>query len=578
ANVTINALPTITGTLSACVGSTIQLSGNGIAATTNAWESSNTAVATISATGLVTSVASGTTTITYTNSTGCQTTASTTIIALPTITGTLSACVGSTTQLIGTSTAATSNAWTTSNSAVAIISNTAIVTGVASGTTTITYTNSTGCQTTVNVTINTLPTITGTLNACVGNTIQLTGTATAATSNAWTTSNSAVATISNTGIVTGVASGTTTITYTNSNGCQTNATVTISPLAIPNVNFSYAQVCINSATSPLPILTTNFVNGGVFSSSTLNVNATTGAVNLNTATSGIHQITYTLAQNTANCTAAGVYTASIVITAGLTPVTTFNYNSINCANAINQIPVTAFEFYTGGVYSSTNGLSINSNTGEINFVQSTPGNYTVTYTVQPNPSNCNSGGSSSISISILNPLNYSIDVICQGQSLALQVIPTNNSFNVNDVNYSWTNSTNNPIGTNNAVFNIEDYLNQNPNLNLPQTFNISVRLNGCSYSSNITVTNNPCKIIPRGISPNNDQVNDAFDLTGLGVIELSIYNRYGTKVYSFNGNYSDQWSGLSNDGNDLPDGTYFYSIQKADNTNVTGWVYINRQY
>ena len=577
ATVTINALPTISGTLSACVGNTTQLTGNGTAIITNAWTSSNTVVATVDSAGLVTGVLEGTSLITYNND-GCQITATVTINALPTITGTLNACVGSTTQLTGTSTSATTTAWVSSNTAVATISATGLVTGVASGSTTITYTNSNGCQTSANVTINELPTITGTLNACVGSTTQLTGTAIAATTNAWISSNTAVITISGTGIVTGVAAGTSTITYTNSNGCQTNATVTINPLTIPNVNFSYAQVCINSATSPLPILTTNFVNGGVFSSSTLNVNASTGAVNLNTATTGSHQITYTLAQNTANCTAAGVYSASIVITAGLTPVTTFNYNSINCANATNQLPVTAFEFYTGGVYSSTNGLSINSNTGEINFVQSTPGNYTITYTVQPNQSNCNSGGSSSISISILNPLNYSIDVICQGQSLELQVVPTNNSFNVNDVNYSWTNSTNNPIGTNNAVFNVEDYLNQNPNLNLPQTFNVSVRLNGCFYSSNITVTNNSCKIIPRGISPNNDQVNDAFDLTGLGVTELSIYNRYGTKVYSFNGNYSNQWSGLSNDGNDLPDGTYFYSIQKGDNTNVTGWVYINRQY
>jgi hypothetical protein len=274
--------------------------------------------------------------------------------------------------------------------------------------------------------------------------------------------------------VTGVAAGTTTITYTNSNGCQSTATVAINPLTIQIVNFSYAQVCINSATSPLPILTTNFVNGGVFSSSTLNVNAATGAVNLNTATSGIHQITYTLAQNTANCTAAGVYTASIVITAGVTPVTSFNYNSINCANATNQLPVTAFEFYTGGMYSSTNGLSINSNTGEINFAQSTPGNYTITYTVPPNQSNCNSGGTSNFTISISNPLNYSIDVICQGQSLALQVVPSNNSFNVNDVNYSWTNSTNNPIGTNNAVFNIEDYLRESEENNQDRKIAIKV--------------------------------------------------------------------------------------------------------
>ncbi|MES2811277.1 MAG: choice-of-anchor J domain-containing protein [Bacteroidota bacterium] len=85
-----------------------------------------------------------------------------------------------------------------------------------------------------------------------------------------------------------------------------------------------------------------------------------------------------------------------------------------------------------------------------------------------------------------------------------------------------------------------------------------------------------CGFIPRGISPNNDGSNDAFDLTGIGVIELNIFNRYGTKVYAFQGEYAAQWNGKSDDGKELSDGTYFYTIHKNDGTTVTGWVYINR--
>jgi gliding motility-associated-like protein len=59
---------------------------------------------------------------------------------------------------------------------------------------------------------------------------------------------------------------------------------------------------------------------------------------------------------------------------------------------------------------------------------------------------------------------------------------------------------------------------------------------------------------------------------------VSIFNRYGTEVYSFKGNYTNQWNGNSDSGSALPDGTYFYNVQKSDGTNVTGWVYINRQY
>jgi gliding motility-associated-like protein len=54
------------------VGLTTQLTGSATASAVNPWVSSNTAVATVSSTGLVTGVSAGTATITYTNSNGCQ--------------------------------------------------------------------------------------------------------------------------------------------------------------------------------------------------------------------------------------------------------------------------------------------------------------------------------------------------------------------------------------------------------------------------------------------------------------------------------------------------------------------------
>jgi hypothetical protein len=81
---TVNALPTITGTLSLTTN-TSQLTGSGTAAASNPWVSSNTSVATVSNTGLVTPISSGTSTITYTNSLGCSITATVTV-TMPTIT------------------------------------------------------------------------------------------------------------------------------------------------------------------------------------------------------------------------------------------------------------------------------------------------------------------------------------------------------------------------------------------------------------------------------------------------------------------------------------------------------------
>jgi gliding motility-associated-like protein len=84
--------------------------------------------------------------------------------------------------------------------------------------------------------------------------------------------------------------------------------------------------------------------------------------------------------------------------------------------------------------------------------------------------------------------------------------------------------------------------------------------------------------IPRGISPNGDGLNDSFDLSGAGVTSLTIFNRYGKKVYSHGSNYTNQWHGQDNNNNELPDGTYFYSISKSDGSSETGWVYVNREH
>ncbi|HLP63230.1 fibronectin type III domain-containing protein [Flavobacterium sp.] len=82
-------------------------------------------------------------------------------------------------------------------------------------------------------------------------------------------------------------------------------------------------------------------------------------------------------------------------------------------------------------------------------------------------------------------------------------------------------------------------------------------------------------IIPKGISPNGDGDNDTFNLTGFNVTQLNIYNRYGTIVYS-KGNYVNEWDGKSDNGNELPDGTYYYVIERSNGEAKSGWVYINR--
>lgn len=69
---TINPLPTITGTLNLCTGATTQLNGSGVPAGSTPWVSATTGVATVNSTGLVSRVSNGTSVITYTNNSGCS--------------------------------------------------------------------------------------------------------------------------------------------------------------------------------------------------------------------------------------------------------------------------------------------------------------------------------------------------------------------------------------------------------------------------------------------------------------------------------------------------------------------------
>ena len=80
-----------------------------------------------------------------------------------------------------------------------------------------------------------------------------------------------------------------------------------------------------------------------------------------------------------------------------------------------------------------------------------------------------------------------------------------------------------------------------------------------------------------GFSPNGDGINDHFTIEGIELYPLSIlriYNRWGAKVFQTTG-YKNDWAGTFQDKN-LPDGTYFYYLDKDKNSSYTGYIQINR--
>ena len=217
------------------------------------WTSSNTAVATVSSTGLVTAVANGSATITATTADGSNKTATCTVtvnipvpstgISLSHTSATLTA-QGQTLQLSATITPdnATDKSvtWTSSNTAVATVTNTGLVTAVANGSATLTATTADGSNKTATCTVMVsipIPATGISLNqtsatlTSKGQTVQLTASVTPSNATnksvTWTSSNLSVATVSNTGLVTAVANGSATITVTTADGSNKTATCAV---------------------------------------------------------------------------------------------------------------------------------------------------------------------------------------------------------------------------------------------------------------------------------------------------------------------------------------------------------------
>ena len=183
------------------------------------------------------------------------------------------------------------------------------------------------------------------------------------------------------------------------------------------------------------------------------------------------------------------------------------------------------------------------------------------YTFTPAAGQCSSV--QILSVNVTTKPKVGIAKGCNGNDYVLTAIPLEGSYDQDDVTYSWTANGVPVSGANGASITITatgDYA-------------VMVTAGSCSGNAALNVDSVSC-IIQRGISPGDGNNNDFFDLAGLNVRKLEIFNRYGTKVYS-QVNYSREWYGQSDKGDELPDGTYFYVIER-DTETKTGWIYINR--
>ncbi len=111
------------------------------------------------------------------------------------------------------------------------------------------------------------------------------------------------------------------------------------------------------------------------------------------------------------------------------------------------------------------------------------------------------------------------------------------------------------------------------------TYTLTVVSQTCGTSTSSVYVRLYKKItIPNTFSPNNDGINDYWNIDALVTYPESsilVYNRYGQPVFQSTG-YARPWDGTYNS-SPLPPGTYYYIIDLKNNTpKIAGWVLIVR--
>ena len=381
-------------------------------------------------------------TVTYTASTGETATTQVTIKNLPTIVITpnpsLSVCDGSSATL--TASGGVSYLWSTGATSAQITVN-------SSGTYSVTGTGSNGCQNTASAafTVNPLPTISisaSSTSICAGDSVTLT--ASGGTSYLWGGGQTA-----NPLTVTPGATTTYSVTGTDVNGCQNTATQQITVTAVDTATVQYAasSYCImptvpgaqnvngyypmyttasaanaysndgqshshyiggtyyympgaSASSTPGVVLfhgtyatstdqpTVTGATGGTFTkqsgSGTLSINSSTGVIDLQTSDAGTYTVRYT---------SAGTCPVTVDNTITVKPLdqTTFAYSGTSFPK-VGTASVTSLPGTSGGTYSATPGLSINSSTGEIDLANSTIGTYKIFYQTAGSSTTCANNG------------------------------------------------------------------------------------------------------------------------------------------------------------------------------------------
>ena len=344
------------GTVS-LVATTLDSAGGVLTGRAVTWSSSNTGIATVNGSGVVTALAPGSSTMTATSE-GKSGTASVAVSSVPVASvtvapATASPPVGQTVQLTATPQDASGNplsgrviTWSSSSTTVATVSGSGLVTARAAGSATITATSE-GQSGTAAITVPAPAPVASvsvrpsSATLRIGQTVQLTATPKDANGNpltgrtiTWGSSNTAVATVTGSGLVTGVVAGSATITATSEGQSGTAAITVPAPAPVASVSVNPASASVQVGQTVQLVATPKDANGNPLTGRTVTWGSSNTAV--------------------ATVTASGLVTGLVVGSATITATS----EGQSASSAITVTAPAAGNIY----YTATTGLDGNAGT------------------------------------------------------------------------------------------------------------------------------------------------------------------------------------------------------------------------